>query len=116
MTSEAQQAMNDSAKDTERKTLNHFVVAQVDPFVKSKTLKSVSHVVIGSTVETSRFQAMGKLHSTCTAPPLEQARLRGVVVVAQKPKHRDLDEQAGVRRQAFDRRRRGDPRDLFAVV
>jgi hypothetical protein len=31
-------------------------------------LKPVSHL-IGSKVETRRFQAIGQLHSTCTAPP-----------------------------------------------
>jgi hypothetical protein len=39
---------------------------------ESKILNRVSHL-IGSRVETRRFQAMGKLDSTCINPPCTRA-------------------------------------------
>jgi hypothetical protein len=47
------------------------VAVQVE--FESKGLKPVSHL-IGSRVETRRFQAMGQLDSTCTAPPGRTSR------------------------------------------
>jgi hypothetical protein len=48
------------------------VAVQVNPF-ESKGLKPVTHFIV-SRVETRRFQAMGQLDSTCTAPPGGRAR------------------------------------------
>jgi hypothetical protein len=51
--------------------LHRGVAAQVDPLGK-QTLKPGYHIS-GSRVETGRFQAVGRLHSTCTAPPWRSA-------------------------------------------
>jgi hypothetical protein len=58
---------------------------------ESKGLKPVSHL-IGLRVETRRFQAMGKLDSPCTAPPVPDV-VHGVVVVDVRPRKRGVAVQ-----------------------
>jgi hypothetical protein len=51
------------------------LVYKLPAFEKTNFVKPVPHhFIVGSRVETRRFQAMGQLHATCTAPNRGQIR------------------------------------------